>query len=126
MASIKSKNTTPEILVRKELFKRGFRYRINDKKLIGSPDIVLPKYHSVIFIHGCFWHGHSGCKMATLPTTNTVFWQTKISKNKERDEKVRTELKRLGWHVLTIWSCELKSKADIHSTVDKMLLKLEM
>jgi len=108
MSQIKGKNTKPEVLLRKELFKKGFRYRIHDKKLIGKPDIVLPKYRTVIFVHGCFWHGHEGCRYYVIPKTRTEWWQNKISGNVERDAKAVTALKGLGWRVLTVWECELK------------------
>ena len=97
MAQIKGKNTLPEIMVRKFLFGKGFRYRINDKSLPGKPDIVLPKYRTVIFVNGCFWHGHADCKYADLPKTRTEWWKTKIDKNKERDNKVHLELKKSRW-----------------------------
>ncbi|MBA7570639.1 Very short patch repair protein [subsurface metagenome] len=92
MATVKNKNTKPEIQVRKALFSRGFRYRINDKRLPGSPDIVLPKYHTVVFVHGCYWHGHTNCKKAIKSSTNKDFWNTKIEKNRLRDKKTQHEL----------------------------------
>lgn len=110
MQSIRSKNTKPVLLVRKFLFSRGFRYRLNVKKLPGSPDIVLPKYRTVIFINGCFWHGHQNCKYFVVPKTNTPFWENKILKNQERDLKRRIELRDLGWHTVTLWECQLKPK----------------
>lgn len=109
MSKVKSKNTKPEILVRTFLFSKGFRYRKNDKRYAGTPDLVLPKYKTVIFIHGCFWHGHA-CKKGTLPNTNVEFWQGKIARNKECDEKNRKTLIRSGFRVITIWECELKNK----------------
>ena len=96
--------------MRKFLFSRGFRYRLNVKKLPGSPDIVLQKYRTVIFINGCFWHGHQNCKYFVLPKTNTPFWENKILKNQERDLKRRIELRDLGWHTVTLWECQLKPK----------------
>ncbi|GHA71056.1 very short patch repair endonuclease [Pontibacter akesuensis] len=117
MSRIKGKNTKPEVLLRKELFKRGFRYRIHDKKLIGKPDIVLPKYRTVIFVHGCFWHGHEGCRYFVIPKTRTEWWQNKISGNVERDAKAVIALKELGWRVLTVWECELK-KNILQNTVN--------
>ena len=110
MQSIRSKDTKPELLVRKFLFSRGFRYRLNVKKLPGSPDIVLRKYRTAIFINGCFWHGHQDCRYFVLPKTNTPFWENKILKNQERDLKRRTELRDLGWHTITLWECQLKPK----------------
>ena len=108
MASIKSKDTRPELIVRKYLFSRGYRFRINHKRLPGKPDIVLRKYRTVIFVNGCFWHGHKECKYYTLPKTNMVFWKQKIERNKLRDITVRHKLAQMGWHCLTIWECQLK------------------
>ena len=110
MQSIRSMNTKPELLVRRFLFSRGFRFRLNVKKLPGSPDIVLKKYRTAIFINGCFWHGHEECKYFVLPKTNTAFWQEKISRNRERDLKRRIELRNMGWHTITLWECQLKPK----------------
>lgn len=111
MSKISGKETKPEILVRKYLFSKGFRYRKNVKELPGRPDIVLPKYKTIIFIHGCFWHGHEECKKSALPTTNTEFWREKIGKNIERDRRTIAELKQLGWSVVVIWQCEIKNIA---------------
>lgn len=110
MSRIRSKNTKPEILVRKFLFAHGFRYRINVKTLPGTPDIVLKKYKTVIFVNGCFWHGHEGCRYAHLPKSNLEYWETKINKNKERDLQERIQLRRMGWHVIQFWECQLKPK----------------
>lgn len=110
MAAIHSKNTKPEILVRKFLFSRGFRYRLNHPHLPGKPDIVLRKYRTCIFINGCFWHGHDGCKYFVMPKTRTKFWQAKIERNKERDYKAQRQLASMGWHCITIWECQLKPK----------------
>ena len=110
MSHIRSKNTKPELLVRRYLFKHGFRYRVHVKKLPGTPDIVLKKYHTVIFVNGCFWHGHEGCKLYVLPKTNTEFWQKKIQRNQERDLAERIQLRDMGWHVIQIWECQLKPK----------------
>jgi len=107
MAAVKANNTKPELLVRRTLFCQGFRYRLNVKNLPGSPDIVLAKYKTVIFINGCFWHGHNKCKKATLPETNTDFWKKKIEATKIRDKKRIKELKRLGWHCLVCWECAI-------------------
>lgn len=111
MSKIRGKETKPEILVRKFLFSEGFRYRINDKRYLGKPDIVLPKYKTVIFIHGCFWHSHENCKASKLPETNAEFWEKKISDNVARDRKNIEKLKSEGWNVITVWQCEIKSKA---------------
>lgn len=110
MSNIRSKNTRPEILVRKYLFSQGIRFRVNVKKLPGTPDIVLRKYRTVIFVNGCFWHGHEGCKYYVLPKTNTEFWKEKIEKNKERDLKERVQLRSMGWHVILLWECQLRGK----------------
>jgi DNA mismatch endonuclease (patch repair protein) len=108
MSKIFGKDTKPEILVRKHLFSKGFRYRINDKRYPGKPDIILPKYKTAIFIHGCFWHGHS-CKRGKLPETNREFWENKINNTKIRDKRNKRELEVLGWNVITIWQCEIRS-----------------
>ena len=108
MSKIGGKNTKPEILVRKFLFSKGFRYRINVKTLPGNPDIVLPKYKTVIFINGCFWHGHN-CKKGKLPSSNIDFWREKISNNKSRDDKNSDLLIKLGWKVIIIWQCEISN-----------------
>lgn len=110
MAAIHSKNTKPEILVRKFLFSRGFRYRLNHHRLPGKPDIVLRKYKTCIFINECFWHGHDGCKYFVMPKTRTEFWQAKIERNKERDYEIQRQLASMGWHCITIWECQLKPK----------------
>lgn len=108
MSSIKGKDTKPELLVRKFLFKRGYRYRLNHPRLPGHPDLVMLKYRTVIFVNGCFWHGHEGCKYFVLPKSNIDFWKTKIERNKERDIEVQKELAKMGWHCITIWECQLK------------------
>ena len=110
MSKISGKETKPEILVRKYLFSQGFRYRKNVRDLPGKPDIVLPKYKAVIFVNGCFWHGHENCKKSALPTTNTEFWKEKISSNIIRDKKTYAELSDMGYKVLVIWQCELNAK----------------
>lgn len=109
MSAIRGKNTKPEMIVRRGLWKRGFRYRLNYKRLPGHPDLVLRKYKTCIFINGCFWHGHEGCKYYTVPKTNTEFWVNKVQRNKERDERVKHELNAMGWNCITVWECELKS-----------------
>lgn len=110
MSRIKSKDTKPELIVRRYLHAHGYRYRINVKRLPGTPDIVLRKYKTVIFINGCFWHGHEGCKYFVMPKSNSQFWQKKIERNKQRDIEKRIQLRRLGWHTITIWGCELLPK----------------
>lgn len=107
MAAVKGKDTKPEIIVRKFLFSKGLRYRLHDKKLAGHPDIVLKKYRTVIFIDGCFWHGHEGCKHFKMPQSNVDFWQNKISHNKARDIANDYVLQTEGWKVLRIWECEI-------------------
>jgi DNA mismatch endonuclease, patch repair protein len=109
MAAIRSKNTKPEVLVRHYLWSHGFRYRLNNPRLPGHPDIVLRKYHTCIFVNGCFWHGHEGCKYFVMPKTNTEFWAKKINRNKERDREEQRQLAKMGWHSITVWECELKA-----------------
>lgn len=110
MSAIKGKGTKPELLVRKFLFSRGFRYRLNYPRLPGHPDLVLRKYRTVIFVNGCFWHGHQGCKYYTLPKTNIEFWKNKIERNRNRDLADRQKIVSMGWHCITIWECQLKPK----------------
>ena len=121
MSKIGGKNTKPEILVRKFLLSKGFRYRINVKTLPGKPDIVLPKYKTVIFVNGCFWHGHN-CKKGKLPSSNIDFWRGKISNNKLRDDKNSDLLIKLGWKVIIIWQCEI-SKIDNRIKILNKLLE---
>ena len=110
MAAIHGKDTKPEMVVRRWLWGRGFRYRLNHPRLPGKPDIVMRMYRTCIFVNGCFWHGHEGCRYYTIPKTNTEFWVNKVKRNKERDVKVQHELAAMGWHSITIWECELKPK----------------
>ena len=123
MSRIKGKDTKPEILVRKFLHAHGYRYRLHVKDLPGKPDIVLPKYKTVIFVHGCFWHGHEGCKYFTIPKTKPEWWENKINTNKSNDKKAYELLKKSGWNILTIWTCELKPK-KIESSLNKLLKRL--
>ena len=109
MAAIRGKDTKPEMVVRKWLWGHGYRYRLNHPRLPGKPDIVMRKYRTCIFVNGCFWHGHEGCRYYTIPRTNTEFWVSKVKRNKERDLKVQHELAAMGWHSITIWECEIKS-----------------
>lgn len=120
MSHIRSTNTKPELKLRKALFARGFRYRVNDKRLPGKPDIVLPKYKTVIFVNGCFWHRHEGCKYAYTPKTNTQFWVDKINSNVERDKLNQQKLTELGWNILTVWECEIRHVKDINPLVEKI------
>lgn len=108
MAAIKGKGTKPEMIVRKFLWSRGFRYRVNNARLPGHPDLVLRKYRTCIFVNGCFWHGHKDCRYYVIPKTNTDFWIRKISRNIERDKQEQLQLARMGWHCITVWECELK------------------
>jgi DNA mismatch endonuclease (patch repair protein) len=110
MSRIRSKDTKPEMLVRKFLWSRGFRYRLNSPRLPGHPDIVLRKYRTCVFVNGCFWHGHEGCKSFTIPKTNTDFWEKKIRRNQQRDVEEQRKLAGMGWHCITVWECNLKSK----------------
>lgn len=123
MSRIKGKDTKPEMLVRKFLFSQGFRYRLHDKKLPGKPDVVLAKYKTVLFIHGCFWHGHEGCKYYVVPKTRTDWWLDKIGKNIANDKKAITALQEAGWKVIVIWECELK-KAIFTRTLKQLLIDL--
>ena len=108
MASIRGKNTGPEIMVRKFLFSRGFRYRLNHPRLPGHPDIVMRKYRTCIFVNGCFWHGHDNCRYFVLPKTNTEFWKAKIERNRARDIEEQRKLASMGWLCITVWECQLK------------------
>ena len=108
MASIRGKNTGPEIMVRKFLFSRGFRCRLNHPRLPGHPDIVMRKYRTCIFVNGCFWHGHDNCRYFVLPKTNTEFWKAKIERNRARDIEEQRKLASMGWHCITVWECQLK------------------
>ena len=126
MSRIRSKDTKPELIVRRYLHSHGYRYRINVKQLPGTPDIVLRKYKTVIFINGCFWHGHEGCRYFIMPKSNTVFWKKKIDRNKERDIEKRIQLRKLGWHTIIIWECELKpnNKTTTLQALDRTLNKI--
>jgi DNA mismatch endonuclease (patch repair protein) len=123
MSRIKGTNTKPEMLVRKFLHANGFRYKLHDKKLPGKPDIVLPKYKTVIFVHGCFWHGHNNCKYFVVPKTRTQWWTDKINSNKANDVKAIKALKKNGWKVIEIWECALK-KPIFTKTLIKLLSKI--
>ena len=125
MSRIKNKDTKPEEKLRKALFADGFRYRKNDKRLPGKPDIVLAKYRSCIFVNGCFWHGHKGCPKFVLPKTNVEFWLAKIENNRERDLRDYTFLESRGWRVIVVWECEL-AKADFRNTVSEIQRQLDI
>lgn len=120
MAAVKGKDTKPEMIVRQYLFSRGLRFRVQVKKLPGTPDIVLPKYKTAIFVDGCFWHGHEGCKYFRLPKSNVEFWKEKIERNIERDKESMQALFDLGWKVVRVWECELRNKANREDTLNKI------
>ena len=124
MSHVRGKDTKPEVMVRKFLFAQGFRYRLYRKDLPGKPDIVLTKYKTIIFINGCFWHGHSGCSYATIPEANHDFWLTKITGNIDRDKSNYSKLSKLGWKVIVIWQCELKPKFR-EQTLNNLLTKIK-
>jgi len=124
MSRIRSAHTQPEIVVRKFLHARGFRYTLHNKKLPGRPDIVLPKYKTIVFIHGCFWHGHANCKYYVVPKTRTEWWLNKINTNKDNDTKAIKALKKEGWKIIIIWECNLKP-AKIEKTLASLLKKVE-
>lgn len=128
MSHIRAKDTKPELIVRKYLFAHGYRYRLHEKRLPGKPDIVLKRLHTVILINGCFWHGHVldngiNCKYFVMPKSRTEFWQTKITRNQQRDKEERLSLTSLGWNVIQIWECQLKSGVR-ESTLQSLLLTL--
>ncbi len=123
MSRIKSKNTKPEMLVRKFLFGNGFRYRLHSSKLPGKPDIILPKYKTVIFVHGCFWHGHKGCRYFVVPKTRTDWWLNKINGNIANDKKKKLALHKEEWKVITLWECDLKP-AKREATLKKLLAQI--
>ena len=126
MAAIHSKNTKPELIVRRYLFANGFRFRLNDPRLPGHPDIVMRKYATCIFVNGCFWHGHDGCPAYRIPKTNTEFWQNKISRNKARDSRTIQQLTALGWNCITVWECQLKPalREDTLASLQQTLLQI--
>lgn len=108
MSRIRGRDTKPELIVRRWLWSHGYRYRLNHPRLPGKPDIVLRKYRTCIFVNGCFWHGHEGCRYYTTPKTNTEFWTSKVARNRERDERVTRQLADMHWRTLTIWECQLR------------------
>lgn len=124
MSRIRSKDTAPEIIVRKYLFSKGLRFRIHDKKLPGKPDVVLPKYKIIIFIHGCFWHNHAGCKRAVIPKSRVDYWLPKIERNKARDLENADALALAGWKVITVYECELKPK-KAEETLDALVSEIK-
>ena len=114
MRSVHGKNTSPEIYVRKEFFKAGFRYRLHNVMLPGKPDIIFPKYKTVVFVNGCFWHQHPGCKRATIPSTNREYWDKKLKRNVERDANEIRQLKKAGWKVFVIWECKIHVQTNYY------------
>ncbi|MEZ3549684.1 MAG: very short patch repair endonuclease [Muribaculaceae bacterium] len=117
MAAVKGKNTKPELMVRKFLFAKGLRYRLHGRKLPGHPDLVFPKFRAVVFVDGCFWHGHEGCRSFRLPSTNTEFWQKKINHNRARDVANSAVLRLMGWRVIRVWECDLRNKLSRETTL---------
>lgn len=124
MAAIKGKDTKPELIVRKYLFSRGLRYRVNNRKLPGSPDIVLRKYKTVVFVDGCFWHGHKECKYSRLPKSNVNFWRHKIAMNIARDYTNNVDLRLAGWRVIRIWECDIKAKNKQEETLRNLYAQI--
>lgn len=120
MAGIRSRNTKPELVIRKGLFASGYRYRLHEKRLPGKPDLVLPKYRAVVFVNGCFWHGH-GCHLFKWPTTRKKFWNDKINGNRKHDRAVRASLVRAGWRICTIWECAVKGQSD--REIDRVVMR---
>jgi len=123
MAAVHSTSTKAELNLRRALWRQGFRYRVNDKRLPGKPDLVLPMYRTAVFVHGCFWHGHKDCKYYTVPKTNTEFWMAKIARNQERDQEVWRKLEAKGWNVIIVWECQLK-KAVLDDTVNRVAAEI--
>ena len=122
MSHIRGKNTKPELLIRSLLHRSGFRFRIHRRDLPGCPDIVLPKYKTIIFVHGCFWHQHPGCRKATIPETNKDFWTEKLTKNTTRDFLICNELKKQGWKTIIVWQCELKKILEVPDILLKQII----
>ncbi|MGQ3489064.1 very short patch repair endonuclease [Roseovarius pacificus] len=118
MAGIKGKDTKPELVLRRALHARGFRYRLHSKNLPGRPDLVFPKHHAIVFVHGCFWHRHEGCRYTTSPSTRQEFWQAKFTANVARDEAVREKLLEDGWRIATVWECALRKPDQMNVTTD--------
>ena len=122
MSKVRGRDTKPELFVRRWLHLQGFRFRLHRADLPGKPDIVLPRYHSVVFVHGCFWHGHKGCSRSALPASNRTYWETKIGRNIERDQRNLRRLRRLGWRVITLWECCLKEEQALEKRLRKFLI----
>lgn len=124
MAAIRGKDTKPEMIVRKYLFSRGLRFRVQVRKLPGNPDIVLPKYRTAVFVNGCFWHGHEGCRYFRLPKSNIQFWQEKISRNIARDCRNTAALQALGWRVITLWECDIRTAATRRISLEDLYARI--
>jgi DNA mismatch endonuclease (patch repair protein) len=124
MSKIKGKDTKPEIIVRKFLFSKGFRYRIHDPRYPGSPDIILPRYKTAVFVNGCFWHGHKDCKAAHIPESNREYWENKIERNRKRDVRKNRLLKAEGWRVIVVWECKLGRKESRGRELDRLAKKI--
>ncbi|MXZ49675.1 MAG: DNA mismatch endonuclease Vsr [Rhodobacteraceae bacterium] len=120
MAAIRGKNTKPEMALRKALHARGFRYRLHGKGIYGKPDLVLRKFNTVVFVHGCFWHQHSGCRYSSIPSSNRDFWLNKLNSNVARDQAVVHKLLESGWRIATVWECSLKTQNDVDISVEKL------
>jgi len=120
MARIKGKNTMPEMLVRSAAHRLGLRFSLHRKDLKGSPDIVFPKHHTVVFVHGCFWHQHAGCRRASVPTSRADYWKAKLARNKERDAQAAVELKAAGWRVAVIWECDVKNADKLNAKLKRL------
>ena len=125
MGKIRGKNTKPELLVRSMLHRAGYRFSLHRKDLPGKPDIVLRKYNTVVFVHGCFWHRHKNCKIASTPKSNVEFWQAKFDRNVANDKKHTRKLREMGWHVLTVWECELKKPEKVLQRLEILLAARE-
>ncbi len=123
MALVKSKDTKPELQLRRALHSKGFRFRIHQKKLPGCPDLVFAKYKTVIFVHGCFWHRHAGCRAASMPSSNISFWEGKFQRTLERDAQNIKNLKQLGWRVIVVWECDLRPK-KLNETIEKLIKRI--
>ena len=124
MRKVRSKDTTPEMKVRRALHAKGIRYRLHHPDLPGKPDLVLSRFRTCIFVHGCFWHGHESCRKASVPKTNTDFWVKKISRNRERDREVRTLLEEIGWRVVTVWECQTEKSERLEKLIEEIVLEL--
>jgi DNA mismatch endonuclease (patch repair protein) len=121
MARVKSRDTAPEKMVRKILHRMGYRFRLRSAKLPGKPDVILPKHKKIVFVHGCFWHGHEGCRRSLRPASNSEYWNRKIDRNIARDARVQQELKEMGWKVLVIWQCQMRDASTVEERLEGFL-----